>query len=292
MKWVKRMAAVAAFTLVVAGAMLYYQLRVNGMIPRHDYDHAPPTLPAISRPAILVFNKTNGFIHRDAIPAADALFRDIAASLDRDIFVTDNAAVFTPDLLARFDLVIWNNVSGDVLTMEQRASLKQWIEQGGGWVGVHASGGDRSYEWSWYVDTLVGSQFVGHTMHPQFQDAELNPTQPRTAVTAHLPDRWRLQNEEWYAFADSPRARGSEILVTIDESSYTAVGESRIPFLDFVDSMEGEHPLVWRHHIGEGRALYSAIGHQAHTYRVPEYRQLLTEAIKWAIGGPSTRPAR
>ena len=50
------------------------------------------------------------------------------------------------------------------------------------------------------------------------------------------------------------------------------------------DSMPGEHPMAWRHAVGEGRALYSAIGHQAATYRIPEYREFLSRAMRWTAG--------
>ena len=44
--------------------------------------------------------------------------------------------------LGKFKVVVWNNVSGDVLTEDQRAAFVSYLENGGGWVGIHASGGD------------------------------------------------------------------------------------------------------------------------------------------------------
>ena len=48
------------------------------------------------------------------------------------MFFTDNAAVFNAALLKRFDAIVWNNVSGDVLTIAQRRDFKAYIENGGG----------------------------------------------------------------------------------------------------------------------------------------------------------------
>ena len=48
------------------------------------------------------------------------------------------------------------------------------------------------------------------------------------------------------------------------------------------DDMDGEHPIAWRHSIGDGRALYSAIGHQGATYDIPAYQQLIGNALRWA----------
>jgi type 1 glutamine amidotransferase len=281
MKWLKITLVVLALVVVVGGIGTYMTLKSIGIIPRADYDTEPPTLPAFTKPAVLVFSKTNGFIHTEALPAADAMFVELAEQNGWEVFATKNAAVHNAVDLEKFSLVVWNNVSGDVLTEQQRADLKAWLEQGGGWLGVHASGGDFSYQWDWYVNTLIGAQFVGHTMSPQFQDADVDVVDDELEMTAHLlPGPWRVPNEEWYAFDANPRQLGYEILLTLDEASYITKGES---FMG-TDSMEGEHPIAWRHPQGEGRVVYSAIGHQAVTYSIPEYREFLSKAMRWAMG--------
>jgi type 1 glutamine amidotransferase len=278
MKWLKTVLVVLAVIVLVGSIGAYFTLKSIGIIPRADYDTEPPALPAFTQPAVLVFSKTNGFIHKEAIPAADTMFAELAAQNGWQVFATQNAAVHNADDLARFSLVIWNNVSGDVLTEQQRADLKAYLEQGGGWLGVHASGGDFSYEWDWYVNTLIGAQFVGHTMSPQFQDADINAPDV-TGLTAHLPVPWRVPQEEWYSFDANPRNLGYEILLTLDEDSYITKGESFFGS----DSMIGEHPIAWRHPQGKGRVFYSGIGHQAATYSIPEYREFLSQAMQWAI---------
>lgn len=289
-RWLKIGALTLAGILVLLAAGAYSYYKYIGIIPSHDYETEPPVLPQFSKPAVLVFNKTNGFRHFDALPVADAMFTELAHAQGWDVFVTDNAAVHNPGVLDNFSLVIWNNVSGDVLTEEQRSSLKQWLTSGGGWLGVHASGGDTSYQWPWYVETLIGAQFIGHTMMPQFQDAELYRTDLDTVVTDHLPTPWRVPAEEWYAFDSSPRDKGYEILVTIDPGSYETHGPVSSGWMEgWSDRMgsDGEHPQVWRHRPGQGRAFYSAIGHQPGTYEIPAYRELLSKAMRWTMGEPS-----
>lgn len=278
MIWLKRALLVLLPVLLVGGGYTYYKLKSIGIIPREVYETVPPTIPTFDRPAVLVLSKANGFVHVDAIPAGEAMLRRIAAKKDWNIFLTDNAASHNSEDLAKFRVVVWNNVSGDVLTPDQRAALKSWIEQGGGWVGIHASGGDFSYKWDWYVDTLIGAQFVGHTMNPQFQDADVLVAGPDVDITAHLQSPWVVPNEEWYAFDSNPRDKGYEILLTLDESSYTTRGKT---FMG-QDRMAGEHPIAWRHELGEGRVLYNAIGHQGATYAIPEFQQLIANALVWA----------
>lgn len=278
--WIKRVLLAISAVLALLALAAYFYLKSIGIIPSHDYDTEPPTLPAFSKPAVLIFNKTNGFVHKDAIPVAEQVLAELVSANGWEPYVSRNAAVHSPELLAQFDVVIWNNVSGDVLTTDQRQSLKEWIESGGGWLGVHASGGDFSYEWDWYVNTLIGAQFIGHTMKPQFQDADVLVADASLPVTAHLPTPWRVPQEEWYAFGSNPRDKGYEVLLTLDESSYITVGKS----FAGVDRMDGEHPIAWRHTLGSGRVVYSAIGHQAATYRISDYQEFLSRAMNWVRG--------
>jgi type 1 glutamine amidotransferase len=280
MRWLKRIAIGLLLVVLAGGWYVYHKLKSVGIIPRSVYESVPPDLPHLERPAVLVLSKANGYIHVDAIPAGRAMLTQIAADKGWDIYLTDNAATHNAEHLAKFDVIVWNNVSGDVLTNAQRAAMKAWIEEGGGWVGIHASGGDFSYQWDWYVDTLIGAQFVGHTMNPQFQDADVLVADASVEVTAHLPSPWAVPNEEWYAFGSNVRDKGYEVLLTLDESSYITHGKT---FLG-QDRMVGEHPIAWRHRLGEGRVLYSAIGHQGATYDIPEFRQLVANAISWAGG--------
>lgn len=242
------------------------------------YETVPPELPPeLASPAILVFSKTNGFRHEEAIPVANELFAELASENGWGYFQTENGATFSPDILARFDAVVFNNVSGDVFTPEQRQALKEFIENGGGFVGIHGAGGDMEYAWPWYVNELIGAQFIGHTMDPQFPKADLVIEDATHPATTGLSER-RTRPEEWYAFDASPRAKGYTILAGVDEKTYEPVGM----FGQDV-SMGEDHPLVWWHCQGNGRALYSALGHQASAYAEPEYRQLLLGATKWAL---------
>ena len=198
-------------------------------------------------------------------------------------YTTENAAVFNPAQLARFKAVVWNSVSGDVLTARQRADFKAWLEHGGGFVGLHGAGGDPSYAWKWYVDELIGAQFTGHTLNPHIQQARLVIEYPQHPATSGLGPIW-TRSDEWYSFATSPRSKNYHILVSIDESSYKPVS-GLIPFMKPKSiAMGKDHPLVWSHCVGEGRALCSALGHTALSYSEPKHLQLIQGAIAWAAG--------
>jgi hypothetical protein len=268
--------AVAALIAVVAALNwdLVQRVALGGL---KVYEKTPPSLPAeIDRPAILVFSKTNGYRHEEAIPAANALFSKIAKDKGWGYYQTENGAAFSPAILARFDAVVFNNVSGDVFLPAQRAALKAFLENGGGFVGIHGAGGDMAYDWKWYADELIGAQFVGHTMSPQFQQARVDVEDKAHPVTQGLPASWQ-RTEEWYSFEKSARASGARVLITVDEKTYKPEG-----FL-WASLGMGDHPMVWSRCIGKGRVFYSAFGHRAEAYSEPQNKMLLTNAIGWAL---------
>ncbi|WP_196221852.1 ThuA domain-containing protein [Sphingobium sp. CAP-1] len=259
-----------------------------------SFDKTPPKLPAkLPGNAILIFSKTNGFRDSPQIAAANRALEEIARQRGWSSYTTENAAIFNPAQLARFKVVVWSSVSGDVLTPDQRAAFRTWLEKGGGFVGLHGAGGDPQYAWRWYVDDLIGTQFVGHIMDPQFQTATLVVEDRTHPATRHLAPTWR-RSDEWYSFVSSPRNKGYRILVTIDEKSYRP--EQRLlPFTRPRDiRMGSDHPMVWTHCVGDGRAFYSALGHQVAAYGEPLHRQMIAGAIAWAAGleGPGCAGGR
>lgn len=243
------------------------------------YDHVAPALPAPTRrPAILVFEKITGFKDVPSVDAAHKAFTEMAARRGWSIAFTDNGAVFNKAQLKAYDAVVWNNISGDALTLPQRAAFQEYLAHGGGFAGVHGSGGDPIYIWDWYADTLIGARFKGHPMNPQFQAAKVVVEGPRTGIVAKLPDSWTM-TEEWYSFAASPRAKGVHVLARLDESTYNPSAMA----------MGADHPIAWSHCLGDGRAFYTAIGHRPESYTEPNSRELLEQGVAWAAGAGDTR---
>lgn len=270
-----------ALAVVVVGfaAFSTYHLNSIGILRLPQYDNQPPAIPQLQRPAVLVLHKTNGFIHKQGLPAAGKMLEQLAKQHNWHLYATDNAASHNSEDLARFDVVVWNNTSGDILTQPQRQAFKSWLSDGGKWLGMHAAGGDPSYDWGWYRDELIAAQFFGHTMSPQFQDADVLVADSGQKLTAHLPSRWRVPQEEWYAFDRNPRDTGSTILLALDETSY-----STEELLASDPTMPGEHPIAWTHNINKGEVIYSAIGHTPQTYSNEQYRQFIANAINHLLG--------
>ena len=251
--------------------------------PEPVFDKIAPALPAGFKPGgVLIFSKTNGFRDTPAIQASNMALSAIAQRRAWPFFHTENGAVMNPEQLRNFKLVIWNNTSGDTLTEEQRAAFRAWIENGGSFFGIHGAGGDplpspplfapprSATAWQWYIDSLLGAQFV---MHSRIMPATVRIEDKQSPITKGLPEVWQ-RADEWYAFQENPRNKpGFHILATVDEKSYEP-GKA---------SMGADHPLVWWHCVGKGHALYSALGHAAETYAEPLMIRLLENSMEWSL---------
>lgn len=246
------------------------------------YDRVPPELPqALTRPAVLVFDKTTGFRDAPSIDAAAQALREMARRRAWSAFFTDRGAVFNARDLARFDAVVWNNVSGDALTIGQRQAFRSWVEGGGGFVGIHGTAGDPVCQWDWFADTLIGARFAGHPMPPRQFQAGRVVVEAGHPVVEGLGDGWTM-TEEWYSFRASPRLGGARVLATLDESSYEPLG------LPGMALRMGDHPLAWVRTVGRGRSFYTAIGHRPESYAHPEALRLLEQGIAWAMDASQT----
>ncbi|MEZ5743715.1 MAG: ThuA domain-containing protein [Sphingomonadaceae bacterium] len=244
---------------------------------RYDNDVPEFDLPRRDGPAILLFEKITGFRDGPSVDAAHKAFTAMAARKGWAIASTEMGGAINADTLSQFDLIVWNNISGDVLTLTQRQALRDFVEGGGGFVAVHGSAGDPSYFWDWYVDTLIGARFAGHPMNPQFQDARVAIEDFDHPAVAGLPGEFTM-NDEWYSFKTNPRDSGARVIATLDESTYEQSGR-------FGESLAmGDHPIAWSKIVGRGRMFYSAMGHRPEIYEDPRFVTLFENAIAWAAG--------
>lgn len=253
---------------------------------RYDIEVPQLELPKGS-PRVLLFEKMTGFRDGPSVEAATAMITDMAGRNGWALVRTENGAAITPEILAQFDVVVWNNNSGDVLTLGQRRAFVDYIENGGGFVGIHGAGGDPNYFWDWYVDQLLGARFIGHPQDPQFQDAQVLVDEPASGIGRGLAPGWTM-NDEWYSFRNNPAATGATVIARLDESTYSPVGRGG------QDLRMGEHPIAWTRCVGDGRAFYSAIGHRPEVYSDPRHMKLLEQAILWAAnkGGTTCQQGR
>lgn len=225
--------------------------------------------------ALLVFIKTNGWEH-DSIPAAVSAVRTLGAEHGFSVEVTDDGAAFNDEALANYAAVLFLLTSDDeesaedVLNAAQKAAFERFIQNGGGYAGVH-SASDTGYGWPWYQD-LVGAYFDNHpTGELQFQEVTLVVEDPTHPSTRHLSETW-TRTDEWYNFRRNPREAGVTVLLRIDTATFEG------------GTMGDDHPIAWYHAYDGGRAWYSALGHSAEHYSEPLLLEHLLGGILYAAG--------
>lgn len=254
------------------GAMAQSAPSADPHRPAPVTDSVAPKVPAGIRNGVLIVSKTNSYRHLEHIPHSNAVLSSIAKDLRRPAFVTENAAVFNDALLKRFSVVVLNSTNGNFLTPEQGAALERFVARGGGLVALHAAG-DSSYKNAWYDDTVMGdTRFIGHPGGAeQFQTAQVTLNDPKHPILAGVTLPWSPR-DEWYSFSGDPARSGMTILASIDEASYKP---GKI-------AMGASHPVIWINPGVKGHVVYSALGHDPESYDDPNYRRILTNAIRWA----------
>jgi len=231
----------------------------------------------------LIFSKTAAFRHTECIPQGTVAIAQLALRHDFEVDATENAALFTDQNLAQYDVVVFLCTTGDVLNATQQAAFERYIRAGGGYAGIH-SASDTEYDWPWY-GRLVGAYFRDHPgvagVNQQFQTATIRVEDPDTAATRDLPRRW-VREEEWYNFRSNPRNL-VHVLMNVDESTYDPRGYSQ----PGGSPPMGDHPIAWCHRYDGGRSVYTAMGHTSASYREPLFVAHLLGAIEMAAGrGP------
>jgi len=226
----------------------------------------------------LIFSKTAAFRHTECIPQGTVAIAQMAARRGFEVDATENAAAFTDENLANYDVVIFLCTTGDVLDPAQQSAFERYIRAGGGYAGIH-SASDTEYDWAWYGG-LVGAYFRDHpgSVNAQFQVATMTVEDRQTAATRRLGRSW-TREEEWYNFRTNPRD-DVHVLLSVDESTYDPRGYS----VPGGSPGMGDHPISWCQPYDGGRAFYTALGHKGVYWEEPLLLSHVLGGIEMAAG--------
>jgi glucose/arabinose dehydrogenase/type 1 glutamine amidotransferase len=205
------------------------------------------------------------------VTAGLAAIRDMGRQAGFGVTATQRATDFTGAKLAPFRAVVFLNTTGNRLNGEQEGALDDFMQAGGGFVGIGTAA--EAEPGTALLDDLIGARpdpasptgiatrtlVAGDRVHPSTRDLplELNRTdvwyrwQTRPTGNVHTVARWR-------ALAD-PAGDG------------TSVGGT-------------DHPISWCRDIRGGRSFYTGMGRTADGYGDQRFRDHLLGAIEWAAG--------
>jgi cytochrome c len=219
-----------------------------------------------SAPKILVFSKTEGYRHA-SIETGQQAIMDMGEREGFSVDTTENADKFIEENLKQYAAVVFLNTTLDVLNYQQQSYFERYIQAGGGFVGIHAAA-DTEYDWPWY-GKLVGAYFESHPSDPNVLDGTCQVIDHNHQATDSLAASFE-KRDEFYNYKNiNPDLN---VLITLDESTYEGGTNG-----DF-------HPITWYHEYDGGRAFYTGFGHTKESFSEPEFLEILSGGIQYAIG--------
>jgi len=187
---------------------------------------------------------------------------DMLAAHGFEVRVETSTKAFADPAIADLSLIV------PIITMakiekDELANLTGAVREGVGLAGFHGGMCDAFREAVDY-QFMTGGQWVAHPGN--VIDFRVNIVKPDDPVTKGIGD-FDYHSEQYYMHVDP----SNEVLATT-----TFTGE-HAPWIDGVVM-----PVAWKRRHGKGRVFYSALGHVAKEFEVPQMRTILERGMLWA----------
>jgi type 1 glutamine amidotransferase len=209
--------------------------------------------------------------HAAMIAKAEPFLAALAAENHFVLDFTKDAGWISEANLARYQVFIQLHLAPFNMSPSQQEALQKFIEDGHGWVGIHAAGltgkqfaAPGTPYWQWFEDLMGG---IVYSPHPAIQTGSVVLEDRNHLVTRNLPVSFEVR-DEWYEFDKSPRPH-VRVLARADESTYKP------------NKPMGDHPIIWTNEKYR-RALYIGIGHDPTICDDQNFAILMRDAILWA----------
>ncbi len=235
---------------------------------------------------VLVFTGTAGAAN-PATPAAASALQALAAANDFTATVSDAASDINAANLAGYRAVVFVNSSGDVLNGTQETDLQNYVQEGGGFVGIgdtallEQGGAD-------FFNTLVGLAAARTTGAPttSAQDVEfLDRVNPATRNDPLV----NSQTSNWYSWATNPTGTVHTVArvrfnALPDGTSVTNDAIQRLTGTQNTNQPQLERPASWCRDVQQGRSFYTMLGGTEGSYASTNLQKHLLGAVQWASG--------
>jgi len=226
---------------------------------------------AAEKKTVLIFGLTKGFRHGDAIAEGSPILKTIAEGLGCNAVISEDPACFDPEKAKQWDMIIFNNTTGDLFPeRERRKAFIDRIKEGGaGFIGLH-SAADCFYNFPEYGEMLNG-WFAGHPWSQKVTSRIEGPEHP--IVKPFGGTKWEVQ-DEIYQYRNYDRSK-VRVLMSIDNRSVDVTRGGR---------KDRDYAMCWIRLYGKGRVMYQGHGHGANVFKMKEFQEHMKVAMQWAIG--------
>jgi uncharacterized protein len=174
----------------------------------------------------------------------------------------------------------------------QRAALKKYMDNGGGWLGFHFAAfsltpSAYNQDWDWYHNIFLGcGEYKSNTWRPT--SAVLRVEEKNHPATKNLPQTIQAAPNEWYAWQkDLKKNPDINVLLSIDPASYPlGTGPKQHEIWH-----AGYYPVVWTNK--KYKMIYFNMGHNdidyaggtnkdlSSSFSSEEQNRLIIESLIW-----------
>jgi type 1 glutamine amidotransferase len=228
------------------------------------------------QPRILVYTRNytpdgKGYVHDNIASSVEAI-QKLGTENGFTVDISDDPVVFTEANLRQYAAVVFSNSNNQAFSSDaQRTAFQQYIESGGGFVGLHsASGSER--DWPWF-GSMLGGKFA---FHPKMQSFTVTVADHEFPAVKGLPAQFTWTDECY--FLDHLNPGIHPVLVT-DRTKLTDLDKINIDASSFPNPL----PLAWYQHFDGGREFYLALGHNKQDNANPLLYGIIRGGILWAI---------
>jgi hypothetical protein len=268
--------------LTLAGTICLVAARCTAAdpaLPEADVQKIKDALPdkATAKPAkprkLLLFYRCEGFRHTDGIVAGNKAFELMGQKTGAFSTVSsDDMAVFTPEKLAEFDAIVFNNTTALKFENPQhRETLLAFVKGGKGLIGVHSST-DNFYNWP-EAAAMMGALFAGHP----WGRCAVKLDDPQHPLLAAFGGKGFWISEEMYKMREPYSRENLRVLLSMDLGKMTAKDTE-------VGRADKDNPIAWIQQVGQGRVFYCSFGHGRHIFFEKPLLQFYLDGIQYAVG--------
>lgn len=234
-------------------------------------------VPAKAR-KLLVFSRTEGFVHKSIPWGNEALTRLGAATGAYTVEVSKEMEVFTPERLAAFDGIVFNNTTQlKFKDPAQRTALMEFLKKGKGLVGLHAAT-DNFPTWP-EAQALIGGVFHGHPWTAG-DTVAVKVDEPSHPLVAAFGGKGFWIKDEIYQIDGDYSREHQRVLLSLDMSKEKNQRDPKK-----IVRKDNDFPISWIKQTPDGiRVFYSSLGHREDIYTTPEILSSYLDGIQFALG--------
>jgi len=236
----------------------------------------PPTPP---KKHLLVIGEEKGYRHEAVSHAMATIERlgtetglwDTTLRTDTEV-LTKKKLEYNARNLNNFDAVLFYTGGDLEMDAQQKTDFISFIhDDGKGFIGVH-SAAITFVDWPDYGEMMGGY----YDEHPWLTfDAPIIVEDPTFPGMQQWPHSFVL-HDEIYQMRNYSRDK-VRVLMRLDVSNLDMKNKN-------VHRTDGDFAVTWAKMYGKGRVYYTTLGHVQENWDKPEFQQMITEAIAWAMG--------